>query len=124
MPLSVAFSNLSSIRTTFKQNRTSKIKKLSVLAAALFLASPGIPAMAQRQPQEMQQEEKQPKLMDIKGTVKADGEKIAFLADGDAKVRDAVNPDALKDHVGHHIELSAHVYADKGQIHAMKVTML
>jgi hypothetical protein len=26
--------------------------------------------------------------------------------------------------VGHHVELSAHVYADKGQIHVMKVTML
>ncbi len=58
------------------------------------------------------------------GHGKGRGEKIAFLAAGDAKVRDVVNPDALKDHVGHHVELSAHVYADKGQIHVMKVTML
>jgi len=26
--------------------------------------------------------------------------------------------------VGHHVELSAHVYADQGQIHVMKVKML
>ena len=40
---------------------------------------------------------------------------------------DVVNPETpetLKDHVGHHVELSAHVYADKGQIHVMKVKML
>jgi hypothetical protein len=30
----------------------------------------------------------------------------------------------LKDHVGHHVELNAHVYEDKGQIHVMKVKML
>ena len=34
--------------------------------------------------------------MDIKGTVKADGEKITFVADGDAKVRDVVNPNDTK----------------------------
>jgi hypothetical protein len=38
--------------------------------------------------------------------------------------RDVVNPETLRDHVGHHVELSAHVYKDKGQIHVMKVTML
>jgi hypothetical protein len=35
-----------------------------------------------------------------------------------------VNPEALKGHEGHHVELSAHVYADKGQIHVMSVKML
>ena len=37
---------------------------------------------------------------------------------------DVINPETLKDHVGHHVELSAHVYKDKGQIHVMKVAML
>jgi hypothetical protein len=30
----------------------------------------------------------------------------------------------VKGHEGHHVELSAHVYADKGQIHVMSVKML
>jgi hypothetical protein len=62
--------------------------------------------------------------MNIKGTVTADGDKITFFADEGGKYWDVVNPETLKDHVGHHVELNAHVYADKGQIHVMKVTML
>ena len=35
-----------------------------------------------------------------------------------------MNPEALKGHEGHHVQVSAHVYADKGQIHVMSVKML
>jgi len=100
------------------------MRKLSFFAIALSVATLGIPVLAHVKPQETTQEEKKPKLMDIRGTVKADGDKITFVADADQKSWDVVNPEALKDHVGHHVELSAHVYADKGQIHVMKVTML
>ena len=62
--------------------------------------------------------------MNIKGMVKADGDKITFVADDSGKLWDVVNPETLKDHVGHHVEVSAHVYPDKSQIHVMKVTML
>jgi hypothetical protein len=34
------------------------------------------------------------------------------------------NPEALKGHEGHHVQVSAHVYADKDQIHVMSVKML
>jgi membrane protein implicated in regulation of membrane protease activity len=101
-----------------------KMKKLSVLAVALSVATLGIPVFAYGQTQEMKQEEQKPKLTDIKGTVKADGDKITFVTDAEGKSWDVVNPETLKDHVGHHVEVSAHVYADKGQIHVMKVTML
>jgi hypothetical protein len=63
-------------------------------------------------------------LINIKDTVKADGDKITFVADEGERSWDAINPETLKDHVGHHVELTAHVYKDKGQIHVMKVTML
>ena len=63
-------------------------------------------------------------LKNIKGTVKADGDKLTFVADKDKKSWDVVNPEALKGHEGHHVEVSAHVYADKGQIHVMSVKML
>ena len=47
-----------------------------------------------------------------------------FVADDGGKSWDVVNPETSKDHVGHHVELNAHVYEDKGQIHVMKVKML
>jgi hypothetical protein len=63
-------------------------------------------------------------LKSIKGTVKQDGDKISFVADKDMKSWDVMNPETLKDHVGHHVEVSAHVYADKNSIHVMNVKML
>jgi len=63
-------------------------------------------------------------LKSLKGTIKADGEKYSFVSDKDKKSWEVQNPEALKGHEGHHVELKAHVYADKGQIHVMDVKML
>ena len=63
-------------------------------------------------------------LKTLKGTVKADGDKITFVNDADQKSWDVVNPEKLKGHEGHHVQLSAHVYADKNSIHVMSVKML
>ncbi len=63
-------------------------------------------------------------LKNIKGTVKTNGDKLSFVADKDMKSWDVINPEALKGHEGHHVEVSAHVYADKNAIHVMNVKML
>ncbi len=63
-------------------------------------------------------------LKTLKGTIKADGDKYTFVNDKDQKSWDVINPETLKGHEGHHVELKAHVYADKGQIHVMEVKML
>jgi len=63
-------------------------------------------------------------LKTIKGTVKAEGDKLTFVSDDDQKAWEVMNPEALKGHEGHHVQLSAHVYADKMAIHVMKVKML
>ena len=63
-------------------------------------------------------------LMTLKGTVKADGDKYVFVNDKDGKSWDVMNPEELKGHEGHHVQLSAHVYADKNSIHIMSVKML
>jgi hypothetical protein len=63
-------------------------------------------------------------LKTLKGTVKAEGDKITFVTDADQKSWDVMNPETLKGHEGHHVQLSAHVYADKSQIHVMSVKML
>ncbi|HJT69441.1 MAG TPA: hypothetical protein VJ731_04540 [Terriglobales bacterium] len=63
-------------------------------------------------------------LKTLKGTVKAEGDKLTFVNDADQKSWDVVNPETLKGHEGHHVQVSAHVYADKDQIHVMSVKML
>ena len=62
-------------------------------------------------------------LKTIKGTVKADGDKVTFV-DDKGKSWDVMNPEELKAHDGHHVQVSAHVYSDKDAIHVMSVKML
>jgi hypothetical protein len=50
------------------------------------------------------------------------GEKMVVVTDGDQKVLNVENPDALKGHEGHHVALSGHVSGDS--IHVMSVKML
>src|SRR3984893_18299451 len=63
-------------------------------------------------------------LKTLKGTVKVEGDKVTFVSDKDQKSWDVMNPEELKAHDGHHVQLSAHVYADKNAIHVMNVKML
>jgi hypothetical protein len=100
------------------------MKTLSTLASAVLILALGSPVLSRSRPEQANQSEQKPKLMNLKGEVKLDGDKITFVADDTGKTWDVVNPETLKDHVGHHVEVNAHVYADKGQIHVMKVTML
>ena len=100
------------------------MKKLLVLALALSVMFT-VAGFAQDMPQDSGTAKAAPApLKNIKGTVKADGDKVAFVSDKDQKSWDVANPEALKGHDGHHVEVSAHVYADKDQIHVMSVKML
>src|SRR2546423_15389418 len=63
-------------------------------------------------------------LKNLKGTVKAEGDKITFVSDAGQKSWDVMNPEKLKGHEGHHVQVSAHVYADKNSIHVMTIKML
>jgi hypothetical protein len=100
------------------------MKKLLILALAVAVIFT-VAGFAQETSQDSGMAKAAPApLKNIKGTVKADGDKLTFVADKDQKSWDVVNPEALKGHEGHHVELSAHVYADKGQIHVMSVKML
>src|SRR3984957_16955348 len=100
------------------------MKKLLILALSLSVMFT-VAGFAQDMSQDSGMAKAAPApLKNIKGTVKADGDKLTFVSDKDQKSWDVVNPEALKGHEGHHVELSAHVYADKGQIHVMSVKML
>lgn len=100
------------------------MKKLLILALALSVMA-SVAAFAQDMSQGGgNMKAADAPLKNIKGTVKADGDKLSFVADKDKKSWEVINPEALKGHEGHHVEVSAHVYADKGQIHVMSVKML
>ena len=102
------------------------IKKLLVLALGLFVTL-SVASVAQESASKTAEsggKAAAAPLKSLKGTVKADGDKISFVNDADQKSWDVMNPETLKDHVGHHVQVSAHVYADKDQIHVMKVKML
>jgi len=61
------------------------------------------------------------RLITIMGTIKEDGEKLTFVTDQRAWNVD--NPETLKGHEGHHVQLKAHVYPDKDSIHITEVKM-
>ena len=61
------------------------------------------------------------RLITIMGTIKEDGEKLTFVTDQRAWNVD--NPETLKGHEGHHMQLKAHVYPDKDSIHITEVKM-
>ncbi|MFZ0200034.1 MAG: hypothetical protein WB523_08075 [Candidatus Sulfotelmatobacter sp.] len=102
------------------------MKKLMVCLLAVAFAM-SFTAFAQQndmgQSQSDQAGAKAP-LMTLRGTVKAEGDKYVFVNDKDGKSWDVMNPEELKGHEGHHVQLSAHVYADKDSIHVMSVKML
>jgi membrane protein implicated in regulation of membrane protease activity len=82
------------------------VKKLSALALTFLVLTLGAPVLTRSQPrQSNQQDEKKPEVVNIKGTVRADGNKITFVADDTGKAWDVVNPETLKSHAGHHVEV-------------------
>jgi pentapeptide MXKDX repeat protein len=59
--------------------------------------------------------------------MKADASKKAVQVTGkisdDSKSWTISNPDAVKRHEGHHVILTAHVYADKNEVHVVSLKM-
>jgi hypothetical protein len=54
----------------------------------------------------------------------AAGEKMVFVTDKDHKVLSVDNPDALKDHAGHHVAVKGQVDSSAGTIHVDSASML
>jgi hypothetical protein len=101
------------------------MKKLCVvsLAFAVILSMTAFAQYSSKEPAQKDQGAQAP-LKSIEGTVKVEGDKITFVADKDQKSWSLENPEALKGHEGHHVQVKAHVDADKGSIHIMEVKML
>ena len=101
------------------------MKKLLIFVLALSITMVGVTAFAQdTMGKSSDNAAAAAPLKNLKGTIKADGDKYSFVNDKDQKSWDIMNPEAVKGHEGHHVQLSAHVYADKNAIHVMSVKMM
>jgi len=100
------------------------MKKLLVFVLAMSITMVGVTAFAQDTMGKTDSTAAAAPLKTLKGTIKADGDKYSFVNDKDQKSWDIMNPEAVKGHEGHHVQLSAHVYADKSAIHVMSVKMM
>jgi ABC-type glycerol-3-phosphate transport system substrate-binding protein len=101
------------------------MKKLLVFLAVFSVMMIGVAAIAQdNMGQSSTPKAAAAPLKTLRGTVKVEGDKVTFTSDKDQKSWDVINPEKLKEHDGHHVEITAHVYKDKGAIHVMTVKML
>jgi hypothetical protein len=101
------------------------MKKLCVvsLALAVILSMTAFAQYSSKEPAQKDHATQAP-LKSIEGTVKVEGDKITFVADNDQKSWSVENPEALKSHEGHHVQVKGHVDADKGSIHITEVKMM
>src|SRR5260370_8339976 len=93
------------------------------LALAVILSMTAFAQYSSKEPAQKDQAA-QALLKSIDGTVKVDGDKITFVADKDQKSWAVENPEALKGHEGHRVQVKAHIDADKASIHIMQATIL
>ena len=113
------------------------MKKLWVLSISILLALPVI-ALAQNPASQSSGSAKQSSQNDtmghqgtmghaaktgnVKGTISQDGKSI--VSDTDGKSWTIANPDAVKGHEGHHVELKGSTDASTGEIQVSSVKML
>jgi hypothetical protein len=97
------------------------MKKLMTICFALVLLTFGV-AMAQDNMQnDNMKADASKKAVQVTGKIGDDGK--TFVSDTDSKSWTITNPDAVKGHEGHHVTLTAHVYADKNEVHVMSLKM-
>jgi hypothetical protein len=51
----------------------------------------------------------------------SEGAKMVVVTDGDQRVLTVENPDALKDHVGHHVAVKGHIDGDNIHVESAKM---
>jgi hypothetical protein len=98
--------------------------KLAMAVLAFLSVTRCAPITANAYPRQTAQGRKNSQMIDIKGTVRSDDGKITFVADDGGNSWDVTNPDTLVNSVDQHLKVTADVYADKNQIHIIKVVKI
>jgi hypothetical protein len=107
------------------------MKKVLVASLSMFLAFPVI-ALAQDPAQQNSNNNSDPmkqgspstaaKTTSVKGTVSEDGK--TFVSDADGKSWTIANPDAVKGHEGHHVQVTGTADSGTSQLQVTSVKML
>ena len=92
------------------------------LCFALALLTFGVASAQDNMKNDNMKADASPKAVQVTGKISADGK--MFVSDKDSKSWTITNPEAVKGHEGHHVTLTAHVYADKNEVHVMSLKMV
>jgi hypothetical protein len=97
------------------------MKRLVTVFFALSLLMCGVTVAQYGTTQDDMKADKSAKAVKVTGKISEDGK--TFVSDKDSKSWTISNPDAVKGHEGHHVTLTAHVYADKNEVHVVSLKM-
>jgi hypothetical protein len=97
------------------------MKKLIILFFAFSLLMCGVTVAQYGTKQDDTKSDASAKAVKVTGKISDDGK--TFVNDKDSKSWAISNPEAVKGHEGHHVTLTAHVYADKNEVHVMSLKM-
>jgi hypothetical protein len=97
------------------------MKKLMMIFFALSLLMSAVVVAQDTMKQDTMKNDASTRAVSVGGKI-SDDEKT-FVSDKDTKSRTISNPEAVKGHEGHHVTLTAHVYADKNEVHLMSLKM-
>jgi hypothetical protein len=97
------------------------MKKLMTICFALALLAAGVASAQDTMQNGGMKADAAKKAVQVTGKISDDGK--TFVSDTDSKSWSITNPDAVKGHEGHHVTLTAHVYADKNEVHVMSLKM-
>ena len=97
------------------------MKKLMTICFVLALLTAGVASAQDAMQNDNMKADTSKKAVQVTGKISDDGK--TFVSDTDSKSWTITNPDAVKGHEGHHVTLTAHVYADKNEVHVMSLKM-
>jgi pentapeptide MXKDX repeat protein len=100
--------------------KEKNMKKLMTICFALVLLT-GVAVAQDSMQNDNMKADASKNAVQVTGKIGDDGK--TFVSDKDSKSWTITNPDAVKGHEGHHVTLTAHVYADKNEVHVMSLKM-
>ncbi len=101
--------------------KENNLKKLMTICFAAALLTFGVASAQDTMQNDNMKADASKKAVQVTGKISDDGK--TFVGDTDSKSWTISNPDAVKGHEGNHVILTAHVYADKNEVHVMSLKM-
>jgi pentapeptide MXKDX repeat protein len=108
-------------RRCIRSKKETKMKRLITICFALSLLMCGVAVAQDTMKQDNMKADTSAKAVKVTGKIGDDGK--TFVSDKDGKSWTINNPDAVKGHEGHHVTLTAHVDADKNEVHVTSLKM-